>query len=132
MKFRWSVAPAQPLLSEQLAGSLQISPLLAQCLVNRGFSDPSTINSFLHPRLKHLADPFLLPDMDKAVERLFGARDRKELVVIFGDYDVDGVTSATLLLEVLRVLGWTVECYLPNRMDEGYGLSREGIENCLK
>jgi single-stranded-DNA-specific exonuclease len=66
------------------------------------------------------------------VDRLFAARERSEPVVIFGDYDVDGVTSTALLLEVLRTLGWRVECYLPHRLDEGYGLSRDGVENCLQ
>jgi len=66
------------------------------------------------------------------VERLFRAHAEKEPLVIFGDYDVDGVTSTALLVEVLRTLGWTVDFYLPHRMDEGYGLSRDGVENCLK
>ena len=132
MKFRWSLAPAQPLLTEALAAQLRISPLLAQCLVNRGFSELSVIENFLSPRLKNLADPFLLPNMDAAVTRLFAAHERNESVVVFGDYDVDGVTSTTLMLEVLRRLGWRVEAYLPSRMDEGYGLSRDGVENCLK
>jgi single-stranded-DNA-specific exonuclease len=132
MKFRWSLAPPQPLLAGQLASQLKISPLLAQCLLNRGFSEPSAIEKFLSPRLKNLADPFLLPNMDKAVERLFRAREQNEPLVIFGDYDVDGVTSTALLTEVLRALGWKVEFYLPNRLDEGYGLSADGVENCLK
>jgi len=132
MKFRWTPAPPQPLLAGQLASRLKISPLLAQCLVNRGFSEPAAIENFLQPRLKNLADPFLLPDMDKAVGRLFRAREKNESLVIFGDYDVDGVTSTALLVEVLRALGWRVEFYLPNRMDEGYGLSADGVENCLK
>jgi single-stranded-DNA-specific exonuclease len=132
MKFRWTLAPPQPLLAGQLASQLKISPLLAQCLLNRGFSEPSVIENFLSPRLKNLADPFLLPNMKIAVERLLLARERNEPLVIFGDYDVDGVTSTTLLLEVLHPLGWQVEAYLPNRMDEGYGLSRDGVENCLK
>lgn len=132
MKFRWTPAPPQPLLAETLAASLKISPLLAQCLLNRGLSEPPAIEKFLAPRLKNLADPFLLPNMAAAVERLFLARERGEPLVIFGDYDVDGVTSTTLLLEVLRKLGWSVHAYLPNRMDEGYGLSRDGVENCLK
>src|SRR5208283_3347153 len=132
MKFRWSLAPPQPLLAGQLASQLKISPLLAQCLLNRGFSEPSAIANFLQPRLKNLADPFLLPNMAAAVERLLLARERTEPLVIFGDYDVDGVTSTTLLLEVLRRLGWQADAYLPNRMDEGYGLSRDGVENCLK
>jgi single-stranded-DNA-specific exonuclease len=132
MKFRWSPAPPQPLLAGQLASQLKIPPLLAQCLLNRGFSEPSAIRDFLQPRLKNLADPFLLPDMDAAVLRLLRAREQNEPLVIFGDYDVDGVTSTTLLLEVLRPLGWRVDFYLPNRMDEGYGLSADGVENCLK
>jgi len=132
MKFRWSLAPPQPLLAGQLAAQLKIPPLLAQCLLNRGFSEPSAIENFLSPRLKNLADPFLLPNMAVAVERLLRAREQNELLVIFGDYDVDGVTSTALLVEVLRPLGWKVDFYLPNRMDEGYGLSADGVENCLK
>jgi single-stranded-DNA-specific exonuclease len=132
MKFRWSLAPPQPLLAGQLAARLKIQPLLAQCLLNRGFSEPSAIDNFLSPRLKNLADPFLLPNMAVAVERLLHARDQNESLIIFGDYDVDGVTSTALLVEVLRSLGWKVDFYLPNRMDEGYGLSADGVENCLK
>ena len=132
MKFRWSPAPPQPLLAGSLASQLKISPLLAQCLLTRGFSEPSAIGNFLQPRLKILADPFLLPDMDAAIVRLLRAREQNEPLVIFGDYDVDGVTSTALLLEVLRPLGWRVDFYLPNRMDEGYGLSADGVENCLK
>jgi single-stranded-DNA-specific exonuclease len=132
MKYRWTLAPPQPLLAGQLAAQLNISPLLAQCLLNRGFREPSAIGDFLEPRLKKLADPFLLPNMDKAVERLLRVREQNEPLVIFGDYDVDGVASSALLVEVLRGLGWRVEFYLPNRMEEGYGLSAEGVENCLK
>jgi single-stranded-DNA-specific exonuclease len=132
MKFRWSLAPPQPLLAGQLAARLKIPPLLAQCLLNRGCSEPSAIENFLSPRLKNLADPFLLPNMAAAVERLLRAREQNESLIIFGDYDVDGVTSTALLVEVLRPLGWKVDFYLPNRMDEGYGLSADGVENCLK
>ena len=132
MKFRWTLAPAQPLLAEQLARGLGLSPLLAQCLLNRGLSELSGIGDFLQPRLKHLADPFLLPNMERAVERLMQARERKEPVVIFGDYDVDGVTSTALLLEVFSALGWSVNSYLPHRLDEGYGLSQDAVENCLR
>jgi single-stranded-DNA-specific exonuclease len=131
MKFNWSICPAQPLLAGRLAKDLRISPLLAQCLLNRGLSEPCSINTFLEPRLKNIADPFLLPDMTAAVDRLFRARASGEPLVIFGDYDVDGVTSTALLLEVLRALGWMAESYLPNRMEEGYGLSQDGVENCL-
>src|SRR5580765_4138103 len=132
MKFRWSLAPSQPLLAGQIANALKISPLFAQCLLNRGFSEVERISHFLQPRLKNLSDPFLLPNMTAAVERLFQARERKEALVIFGDYDVDGVTSTALLTEVFTKLGWQAQCYLPHRMDEGYGLSQDGVENCLK
>lgn len=131
MKYRWSIAPAQPALTTFLAQQLNISPLLAQCLLNRGLSEPEPISRFLEPRLKNLADPFLLPDMRAAVERLCAARERGETLVIFGDYDVDGVTSTTLLMEFLGALGWKVHAYLPHRMEEGYGLSQTGVENCL-
>ena len=126
------MAPAQPLLAETLAVQLKIPPLLAQCLLNRNFCEPPAIENFLSPRLKNLADPFLLPNMSAAVARLLRAHECAESLVIFGDYDVDGVTSTALLLEVLRRLGWSADAYLPNRMDEGYGLSRDGVENCLK
>lgn len=132
MKYRWSPAPPQPVLADFLAKQLRISPLLAQCLLNRGLSEPEPIVRFLEPRLKNLADPFLLPNMAAAVDRLFAARERSEPLVIFGDYDVDGVTSTTLLAEVLTALGWQVHSYLPRRMDEGYGLSQSGVENCLE
>src|SRR5216117_3058884 len=131
MKFRWSIAPPQPLLVQRLVADLKMSPLLAQCLANRGLAEPSRAIDFLEPRLKQLSDPFLLPNMAEAVARLFLARSRAEPLVIFGDYDVDGVTATALLTEVLGALGWVVNQYLPRRLDEGYGLSREGVENCL-
>lgn len=131
MNFRWTCAPAQPALGAVLRQQLQLSPLLAQCLLNRGLSEPDLIRRFLDPRLSQLADPFLLPGMDAAVTRLFQARDRSEPLVIFGDYDVDGISATALLAELLTPLGWTVHCYLPHRREEGYGLSRAGVENCL-
>ena len=131
MKCRWSIAPPQPLLVRRFAEDLKVSHLLAQCLANRGLTEPGRAGDFLEPRLKQLSDPFLLPNMSAAVARLFLARDRGEPLVIFGDYDVDGVSSTALLTEVLGALGWTVHHYLPHRLDEGYGLSREGVENCL-
>ena len=131
MKYRWSIAPSQPALAAALTQQLGISPLLAQCLLNRGHSEPEAVARFLEPRLRALADPFALPNMAAAVDRLFAARERAEPLVIFGDYDVDGVTSTSLLLEVLSSLGWAVDFYLPHRMDEGYGLSQDGVENCF-
>src|SRR5215470_14292908 len=132
MKYRWSLAPPQPALTAFLAHELNISPLLAQCLLNRSLSEPGPITQYLQPRLKQLSDPFLLPNMRAAVARLYQARQQQESLVIFGDYDVDGVTSAALLTQVLTALGWTVNSYLPHRLDEGYGLSQSEVENCLK
>ena len=131
MKYRWSIAPSQPALTSFLARELKLSPLLAQCLLNRGFSEPEPIARFLEPRLKSLADPFLIPNMRAAVERLVASRERSEALVVFGDYDVDGVTSTALLFQVLTVLGWRVASYLPHRIEEGYGLTRSAAENCL-
>ena len=132
VKYRWVPAPPQPALVAFLSSSLGISALLAQCLLNRGFSEPEPIRAFLDPRLKSLADPFLLPQLAVAVDRLLKARADQESLVIFGDYDVDGVTSTTLLHDVLTSLGLKVRCYLPHRMDEGYGLTQTGVENCLR
>lgn len=129
---RWSFAPAQPLLAEELASSLRLPPLLVQCLINRGISDSESMSNYLDPRLKALSDPFDMPNMEKAVRRLFLARERGERLVVFGDYDVDGVTSTALLIETLGRLGWNVAYYLPHRLEEGYGLSQDGVENCLK
>lgn len=109
---------------------MRISPLLAQCLINRGINEAKLAASYLEPRLKNLADPFLLPGMKCAVDRLMMARERGENVVIFGDYDVDGVTATALLLEVLGALGWRVQNYFPNRLEEGYGLSQDAVESC--
>jgi len=131
-KYRWTLAPEQPVLAQHLANELGISQLLAQCLLNRGLSEPDPIARFLDPRLKNLSDPFLLPNMAAAVDRLFVARHNRESVVIFGDYDVDGVSATALLTESLRHLGWRVEYYLPHRIEEGYGLSMAAVENCLR
>jgi single-stranded-DNA-specific exonuclease len=132
MKFRWALAPAQPLLASRLAQELHVSPLFAQCLINRGLNETAPAANYLQPRLKDMLDPFLLPGIDRAIERLLGAREKRERIAIFGDYDADGVTATAILLEVLRPLGWNVESYLPNRLDEGYGLSLEAVQNCLE
>ena len=132
MKYRWTPALPQSALANDLVRALQISPLLAQCLLNRGFRDLEPIRRFLYPRLKNLSDPFLLANMAVAVDRLYQGRERNEPLVIFGDYDVDGVTATALLHEVLTGLGWKVHHYLPHRREEGYGLSQAAVENCLQ
>ncbi len=105
---------------------------MAQCLVNRGVTNKAEVSEFLNPRLKLLADPFLIPNMDAAIERLWKARENNERLLIYGDYDVDGVSSTALLVEVLTELGWTVKPYLPGRFDDGYGLSAVALEKCLE
>ena len=133
MRFRWSLPePALNGCAATLASALGVSPLLAQCLANRGLTEPEGAARFLRPRLKDLSDPLLLPNMAAAVDRLLLARGRGDCLVIFGDYDVDGVTSVALLLETLGALGWKASHYLPRRLDEGYGLTQEAAEHCLQ
>ncbi len=105
---------------------------MAQCLVNRGVAKKAEVSEFLNPRLKLLADPFLIPDMDAVVERLWKARENNERLLIYGDYDVDGISSTALLTEMLTELGWAVQPYLPGRFDDGYGLSAVSLERCLE
>jgi single-stranded-DNA-specific exonuclease len=131
MNFRWQLTPPQPLLADSLARALRISPLLAQCLINRGLTETGCCRAYLEPKLARLQDPFALPGMVEAVDRLEQARLRGERVVLFGDYDVDGVTATALLQEVLEGLGWSTAVYLPHRLEEGYGLSPEAVANCL-
>jgi single-stranded-DNA-specific exonuclease len=131
MTKRWIIAPADP-ATGPLAAALGLPPPLAQVLVNRGFQDAESAEKFLNPQLRHLTDPFELPDMAAAVDRILSGIEQKQRIVIYGDYDVDGVTSSALLIRVLRFAGATVENFLPHRMDEGYGLSNEGVARCLK
>ncbi|MEC9332300.1 MAG: single-stranded-DNA-specific exonuclease RecJ [Verrucomicrobiota bacterium] len=131
MKYRWNLAPSQPLLTGQLIRELPLSPLLAQCLVNRGVVTKEEVSDFLNPKLKLLADPFLIPNMEVAIERLWKARSNNERLLIYGDYDADGITSTALLVEALTELGWNVQAYLPGRFDDGYGLSPISVKKCL-
>lgn len=128
---RWTLAAPPPDRVERLQEACGVSELVARCLLNRGHVEPDAVMQFLEPRLRSLADPFALPDMRLAVDRLFEALRAGESLVIFGDYDVDGVTATTLLSEILGTLGWKVSHYLPHRLDEGYGLSQTALENCL-
>ena len=118
-------------LSIDIARELGIPPVISQILVNRGLKTPEELKSFFYPSLSDLADPFLIPDMDKAVERLLKALRNRERIVIFGDYDVDGITSTALLYYVLNRFGADVIWYLPDRLLEGYGLSEKGIDEAL-
>lgn len=125
------MANPPPGITDRLRRERGLSELVALCLANRGIHTPETADAFLEPRLKSLSDPMILPDIDPALRRLFRARERNESLVIFGDYDVDGVTSTAILTEVLTSLGWRCAQYLPHRREEGYGLTQAGVENCL-
>jgi len=116
----------------RLVHDAQIAPWVAECLVRRGFADAEVATRFLQPRLRTLSDPFLLPAMDAAVVRILAAVERRERIVLYGDYDVDGVTSLTLLTRVLRAYGADVATFLPHRVDEGYGLSADGVARCVE
>jgi single-stranded-DNA-specific exonuclease len=132
MKHNWEMHEPNPVAVEKLADHTDVTPLLACCLVNRKLADPEIAQDFLKPKLANLGPPEAIPNLGAAVSRLLMARKRNEQVVVFGDYDVDGVTSTTLLLDCLGSLGWNMAGYLPNRMDEGYGLTAEGVDNCLR
>jgi len=129
-RYRWEWPASNPAADESLARALSVSPLVARCLANRGCSEPSLAASFLQPRLKELADPFELPDMPRAVARLAQARARAEPVVLYGDYDADGITATALLSLVLKRLGFAVSTFLPDRFDDGYGLTVEALNKC--
>ncbi len=112
-----------------VANELGLHPALAQVLINRGLSSPEVIHSFLNPELGAMADPFKIPDLEAAAERLARAVIKGEKVGLFGDYDADGVTSTSVFVNFLKALGNEVEWWLPNRLTEGYGLSRDGLEH---
>ena len=101
-------------------------------MINRGLSDPDEARRFLRPQLRDLDDPLDVPNMAGAVARLLQARRAGEKVLVFGDYDVDGVTSTALLVEVLEEFGWAIDYYLPHRLNEGYGLSQSAVASCLE
>jgi single-stranded-DNA-specific exonuclease len=107
-------------------------PCIVELLKRKGFACADEVNAFLQPRLRSLGDPFLLPNMSAAVARILEAIDRGERIVLFGDYDVDGVTSLALLAEMLQSYGAAPELFLPLRMEEGYGLSPESVERCCE
>lgn len=132
MNKRWVIATPEPALTETLATELRLPLALTQALVNRDFRDTGRAQAFLNPRLRNLRDPFELPDMAAAVARVQAALTGQQCIVIYGDYDVDGVTSSALLARVLRAAGGSVVNFLPHRMDEGYGLSADGIARCLQ
>ena len=133
MQHRWIIAPREELNGSAISWSKVCgSECIARLLLRKGFHSLEEVENFLRPRLSSLSDPFLLPQMHAAVSRIFAALDSQERIVLFGDYDVDGVTSLALLNEMLRAYGGTPELFLPFRLEEGYGLSRESVERCLE
>jgi single-stranded-DNA-specific exonuclease len=116
----------------RLGEELKLPEVLAGILVRNACQTSEDVEAFLHPKLRTLSDPTLLPDMSAACTRVLQALERRELIVLYGDYDVDGVTSLALLKRLLCALGGEVECFLPHRVDEGYGLSPSGVARCFE
>jgi single-stranded-DNA-specific exonuclease len=125
---QWVIQPPDD-RSRQLAKSLKVSPLLAQVLINRGITDSEEASVFLRPKLTELIDPSLMPGIEPAVQRIKQAIKNREKITVYGDYDVDGITGVAILWQVLTMLGADVDYYIPHRIDEGYGLNTEAIEN---
>ncbi|MDD3506862.1 MAG: single-stranded-DNA-specific exonuclease RecJ [Parabacteroides sp.] len=115
-------------ISKELADKLAISPVICQLLVKRGITTEEEANKFFKPSLNDLHDPFLMPDMDKAVKRLNKALGEREKILVYGDYDVDGTTAVSLVYKFLRPYTTLLDYYIPDRYDEGYGISYKGID----
>lgn len=130
---KWVLAERkEPFLAQKLADEIGIPRVISQVLVNRGIRSAVQMKSFFYPSLSDLSDPFALHDMEKAVDRILYALRNRERIIIFGDYDVDGITATALLYLVLSRFGADVIWYLPDRLLEGYGLSEKGIDEALE
>lgn len=127
----WVVTPPDS-RSSQLAKSLNVSPLVAQLLINRGVTDAQSGSAFLRPKLSDLISPELLPGVIPAAQRIRQALLQKQKITIYGDYDVDGITGVAILWQILTLLGASVDYYIPHRIDEGYGLNSEAVESIVK
>jgi len=125
---RWNIFRCPPELRDELSKQLDIPPLVAQLLIKRGITDPQEAERFLSPLLQHLHDPFLMKDMDKGVDRVLQALHNKEKILIYGDYDVDGITACTLLVDFLCSVGAQASYSIPHRLKEGYGLNAEAVK----
>ena len=131
MLFKWNYKPPtseEIKAAEELGEKLNISPILAGLLIKRGITTESAAKRFFHPQLSDLINPFLMKDMDVAVDRLNDAMGRKERIMVYGDYDVDGCTAVALVYRFLLQFYSNIEYYIPDRYDEGYGLSKKGID----
>ena len=129
---RWILPEPDKALVETLARQLGVPTLVARVLVHRGHSTPAAAEAFLHPRLEHLHDPFLLTGMADAVARVRAAIDRRERILLYGDYDVDGTTSIVVLKKALDLAGADVHYFVPNRLRDGYGMREEVIEQASR
>lgn len=128
MNKKWQFCECDEEKVEELSNKYNISKLLATILVNRNIIKDEDIRIFLNPTRNDFHDPYLLPDMEKAVDRIVTAIKNKEKIVIYGDYDVDGITSITVLKSFLEERGLQVDQYIPNRLEEGYGLNKPALE----
>jgi single-stranded-DNA-specific exonuclease len=131
MTYRWNystLSTDQKNIKDELAKELNLHPILVELLVNKGIETAEDALKFLYPELKDLHDPFLLPDMDKAIRRIEKALGEKERILIYGDYDVDGTTAVALVYKFFRGITNNIDYYIPDRYDEGYGISFQGID----
>ncbi len=131
MTHKWNylpITPEQAEASQRLAGALGISPVLGRLLAERGIKTPAEAKKFFRPQLPDLHNPFLMKDMDKAVERLNLAMGRKERILIYGDYDVDGTTAVALVYKFIQQFYSNLDYYVPDRYNEGYGVTAKGVE----
>ncbi|MBQ9356840.1 MAG: single-stranded-DNA-specific exonuclease RecJ [Prevotella sp.] len=132
MNAKWNYEPPTPERQQQakeLAEKLGTSPIIAELLIRRGIRTESAAKRFLRPMLSELIDPFLMNDMDVAVDRLNDAMGRKERIMVYGDYDVDGCTAVALVYRFLLQFYSNIEYYIPSRYEEGYGISQKGLEH---
>src|SRR2546422_1366350 len=124
----WKIAEPDVNLVRNLARALNISGILAILLVNRGMTDVVAARRFLNPRLEYLEDPFLMSDLEAAVNRILAAIHFREKILIYGDYDVDGTTAVVILRKALEMLGARTSYYIPRRLVDGYGMKAAVIE----
>lgn len=124
---RWHIYPHDPQRIAALQHAAGIPAVIAQLLISRGICDPGTARLFLDPRLSHLRDPEQLPGCAQASQRIHEALRAGRRIVVYGDYDVDGITGTSLLCQCLRMLGGNVGYYIPHRLEEGYGLNHEAV-----
>ena len=117
---------------EKIQNEFGLSRLLATIISNKGLKSKQEIETFLNPTRKDFHNPYLMPDMEVAVNRIVKAIENQEKVIIYGDYDVDGITSITVLKKFLEDRGLTVDSYIPNRLDEGYGLNKNAIKKIVE